>query len=319
MTEIAWLDDGETLTYLHATVSTHAHPVAVPETPFHLDALLADEPLSGGLAPMLGDAHLRVPVGAGFPDHDLARTARRSQSAGLRLSLDDALSVHEQGRRRDANSSACAGSGSPSAKGSWRCCAKPSSSTKARWSIPMPPTSRPTPTRRCRSWAATRSPSATSPPPSPCMDADPTAAEQKLRAVERTIQGRGFVTIAETLNSVEAWLSSLPGHVYANVRQPIVSTLNLAHLMPLSAVWAGPGSQRASRRAAADRHPHRRRDAVPPGHPRRRRRPHAGGRARPASASRCCWPRWCCSFVATRTRACSSSTRAIRRAPRSWA
>ncbi|MEA3016896.1 MAG: type secretion system protein TrbE, partial [Sphingomonadales bacterium] len=33
---------------------------------------------------------------------------------------------------------------------------------------------------------------------------------------------------------------SLPGHVYANVRQPLVHTLNLAHLMPLSSVWAGP-------------------------------------------------------------------------------
>ncbi|WP_456304771.1 TraG/VirB4 family ATPase, partial [Acidomonas methanolica] len=33
---------------------------------------------------------------------------------------------------------------------------------------------------------------------------------------------------------------SLPGHVYANVRQPPVSTLNLAHMIPLSAVWAGP-------------------------------------------------------------------------------
>ena len=32
----------------------------------------------------------------------------------------------------------------------------------------------------------------------------------------------------------------LPGHVYANVRQPPVSTLNLAHMMPFSAVWAGP-------------------------------------------------------------------------------
>jgi type IV secretion system protein VirB4 len=58
--------------------------------------------------------------------------------------------------------------------------------------------------------------------------------------VERVIQGRGFVTIPETLNSVEAWLSSVPGNTYANVRQPIVSTLNLAHLMPVSAVWAGP-------------------------------------------------------------------------------
>jgi type IV secretion system protein VirB4 len=43
----------------------------------------------------------------------------------------------------------------------------------------------------------------------------------------------------ETVNAVEAWLGSLPGHVYANVRQPPISTLNLAHMIPLSAVWAG--------------------------------------------------------------------------------
>jgi type IV secretion system protein TrbE len=52
--------------------------------------------------------------------------------------------------------------------------------------------------------------------------------------------GRDFTCIAETVNAVEAWLGSLPGHVYANVRQPPLSTLNLAHMMPLSAVWAGP-------------------------------------------------------------------------------
>ena len=63
---------------------------------------------------------------------------------------------------------------------------------------------------------------------------------EKVRAVERVIDGRGFATIEESVNAVEAWLSSLPGHVYANVRQPPVNTLNLAHLMPLSAVWAGP-------------------------------------------------------------------------------
>jgi type IV secretion system protein TrbE len=43
----------------------------------------------------------------------------------------------------------------------------------------------------------------------------------------------------ETVNAVEAWLGSVPGHVYANVRQPPISTLNLAHMIPLSAVWAG--------------------------------------------------------------------------------
>lgn len=52
MPEIGWLGDAQTLTYLHGCVSTRSHPIAVPEVPMHLDALLADEPLAGGLAPM---------------------------------------------------------------------------------------------------------------------------------------------------------------------------------------------------------------------------------------------------------------------------
>ena len=75
-------------------------------------------------------------------------------------------------------------------------------------------------------------------------DPDAKRANEKLRAVERIVNGRGFVTIRETLNAVEAWLVSLPGHAYANVRQPIVHTLNLAHMMPVSAVWAGPDGNR---------------------------------------------------------------------------
>ena len=44
------------------------------------------------------------------------------------------------------------------------------------------------------------------------MDTDAAAADEKLRMVERVIQGRGFVTIPETLNAVDAWLSSIPGN-----------------------------------------------------------------------------------------------------------
>jgi type IV secretion system protein VirB4 len=46
--------------------------------------------------------------------------------------------------------------------------------------------------------------------------------------------------MVETVNSIDAWLGSLPGHAYANIRQPPISTLNLAHMVPSSAVWAGP-------------------------------------------------------------------------------
>src|SRR5437016_14432431 len=49
MPECRWLDDAETLTYLHGCVSTKRHHVRLPETPIYLDALLADQPLTGGL------------------------------------------------------------------------------------------------------------------------------------------------------------------------------------------------------------------------------------------------------------------------------
>lgn len=68
-------------------------------------------------------------------------------------------------------------------------------------------------------------------------DEDSYAADEKIRVVERAINSRGFTTIRENVNAVEAWLGSLPGQAYANLRQPIVHTLNLAHMCPLSAVW----------------------------------------------------------------------------------
>ncbi|MBN8930859.1 MAG: conjugal transfer protein TrbE, partial [Rhizobium pusense] len=65
--EADWLDDADTLTYLHSTISTKRHRVRVPETPMYLDALLADQPLAGGLEPRLGDFHLRTLTVIGFP------------------------------------------------------------------------------------------------------------------------------------------------------------------------------------------------------------------------------------------------------------
>ena len=47
MPEIRWLSDDETLTSLHACISTQRHPVAVPDVPFHLDALLSDCDFTG--------------------------------------------------------------------------------------------------------------------------------------------------------------------------------------------------------------------------------------------------------------------------------
>ena len=68
MPEAEWLDDPETLTYLHSCVSTRRQRVRVPETP---DASRRHPgrrgPLTGGLEPRLGRAHLRTLTIMGFP------------------------------------------------------------------------------------------------------------------------------------------------------------------------------------------------------------------------------------------------------------
>jgi type IV secretion system protein TrbE len=64
-------------------------------------------------------------------------------------------------------------------------------------------------------------------------------ADEHINKVMSTINRLGFSCHRETINCFEAWLSSLPGHLYANVRKPMVHTLNFAHMVPLSAIWAG--------------------------------------------------------------------------------
>ena len=238
MPEIGWLDDARTLTYLHGCISTARHPVAVPEVPMHLDALLADRPLVGGLAPMLGDAHLRVLTIRGFPTStwpgildDLNRLGFAYRWSTRFLCLDKAEAEKELGRLRrqwfakrknivallretifNQESPLVDTDASNKASDADAALQELGSDQVAFGYVTATVT---------------------------VMDRDAAAADEKLRQAERAVQGRGFVTIPETLNAVEAWLSSIPGNVYANVRQPIVSTLNLAHLMPLSAVWAG--------------------------------------------------------------------------------
>lgn len=87
-------------------------------------------------------------------------------------------------------------------------------------------------------------------------DRDLKVARHKLQAVKQVIQGRGFTVRDETLNSRDAWLGSLPGHVYANVRRPLLSSLNLAHILPLSAIWAGSGENEHLKRVSGVGHPH---------------------------------------------------------------
>ncbi|MCF3639850.1 conjugal transfer protein TrbE [Rhizobium sp. TRM95111] len=63
--------------------------------------------------------------------------------------------------------------------------------------------------------------------------------QEKCEAVRRLIQAEGFGARIETLNATDGFLGSLPGVSYANIREPLINTRNLADLIPLNSVWSG--------------------------------------------------------------------------------
>lgn len=239
MPELVFLDDAETLTYLHDCISCRHQKISVPEIPLYLDAMLVDTDLIGGLAPKLGDHFLRTLTVLGFPGNTvpgllddlnhlgfayrwvtrfiaLDKTAaqkvlarcrrqwfakRKSVAAILREVMTNEPSVLADS---DADNKAMDADAALQELGS---------DLVAYGYVTITVT---------------------------VSDPDVARADEQIRAVRRIIDSRGFTSIEERLNAVEAWLSSLPGQVYANVRQAPINTLNLAHMMPLSASWAGP-------------------------------------------------------------------------------
>lgn len=71
------------------------------------------------------------------------------------------------------------------------------------------------------------------------FDEDRARLLEKCEAIRRLIQAEGFGARIETLNATDAFLGSLPGVSYANIREPLVNTRNLADLIPLNSVWSG--------------------------------------------------------------------------------
>lgn len=239
MPEIHALDDEETLTHLHAAISGKRHKVTVPETPVYLDAILADTPLTGGLEPVLGHRHLRTITLLGFPG--LSRP-------GILDALNHQDFPYRWTTRFVALDKADATGALVRLRRQWFNKRKSVTALlrEVLYNQPVQLLDSDADNKVADSDLALQA-----------LGQDFVAfgyltttitvtgdtashADERVRAVERIVNGLGFTAMRERMNAVEAWLSSLPGHVYANVRQPLVHTLNLAHLMPLSSVWAGP-------------------------------------------------------------------------------
>jgi type IV secretion system protein VirB4 len=238
--EIRPLSDDETCTYLHTCVSPKTHAVKAPEVPMFLDSLLTDTPLTGGFAPRLGDYHVQVLSIAGFPG---------SSTPGI-LDILNRLDFEYRWVTRFIFLDK--GEAEKLLRGFWQ-----------RWL-----SGRQSFVALMRE-AITGQGSAIQNTDALNKSADADAALQELSGdlvsfgyftqcvvlldrdlkslkakqsiLEQAIQGRGFVTLdeIENRNCFDAFLGSIPGNCAHNVRHPMLNTLNLAHLFPLSAVWGG--------------------------------------------------------------------------------
>ena len=63
--------------------------------------------------------------------------------------------------------------------------------------------------------------------------------ELASRYLEKEINRLGFTARIETVNTVDAFIGTLPGHGVENVRRPLMHTMNLADLLPVSTIWTG--------------------------------------------------------------------------------
>lgn len=236
--EIAPLSDETTLTYLHDCVSTKRHVVSPPEIPVFLDAILTDEPFTGGLEPMLGNAHLRTLTILGFPASTLPGILDELNRQGFEyrwttrfIAMDkhEAEKVLSRQRRhwfaKRKNMGAVIREVMFNEQAALVDNAADNKAADADEAL-----------QELGNDLVSFGYVTTS---ITLMNESLAELEAQLGLAEQIIHGRGFTAIRETLNAVEAWLGSLPGHVYANVRQPVLHTLNLAHMTPLSSVWAG--------------------------------------------------------------------------------
>ena len=63
--------------------------------------------------------------------------------------------------------------------------------------------------------------------------------EWASRYVEKEVNRLGFTARIETINTVDAFIGTLPGHGVENVRRPLMHTMNCADLLPVSTIWTG--------------------------------------------------------------------------------
>ena len=239
--EVTELDDEETYTYLHSCVSVKKDKVIVPEIPYAMANYLCDSDLVGGLKPKLRGKEIRCISIQGFPNYTVPgffdvlnrlNIPYRWITRFLMLSKLEALSKMERkyknifSQRLSLFQRVYAELTGEKEENSRKL--NEDALNKAN---------------EVRTQIALTTGDYVSQGFYTCtliVDGDSIdEVEERVDVISKTINNMGFITIEESINSVEAFLGSIPGNITNNIRMPILNTITLSHLLPVSSVWGG--------------------------------------------------------------------------------
>jgi type IV secretion system protein TrbE len=225
----------ELLAYFESTVSGEFRHVRLPAIPMYLDALIGNHAFVAGMTPKVGRRHLRVLAVDGFPQESfpgildaLGNLACefRWNTRFIVLDAPEARKLVESHRRR------------------WR--------QKIRGLREQVFQTAGGVVNLDAQAMANDSEAAIGEAESRLVgfgllstvlvffDEDEERVEANVTEARKLLAALGFGARVEDINAVEAFLGSLPGHGWQNQRRVVVHTLNLADLLPITSIYAGP-------------------------------------------------------------------------------
>jgi type IV secretion system protein VirB4 len=227
------------LSHLSYCVTGEEHPIKLPKTPMYIDALIGGVDFYGGLAPRIGNKHIRCICITGFPHESypgilqgLNRLAMPYRWSNRFIFLDQQEAhKHIESRRKKWFM------GRKSMRGYIADQTGQSTGIESdnRDAADMAEDAQAALDELSGGYVAYGYYT------SVIVVADENATNANLyaREVLKLLYSAGFNARIEDVNAVEAFLGTHPGNGYANIRKPLVHTRNVADLLPLTSVWSG--------------------------------------------------------------------------------
>lgn len=222
------------LSWLQYCITGNSHPVVLPSNPMYMDSYIGGQEMWGGVVPRIGSKYIQVVSIEGFPLQchpgilsDLAELPMeyRWSSRFIFMDTQESLKHIEKYRKKwkqkvrgftDQVFNTNSGSVDQDAVDM----VKDAEETKAEINSGLVNAGYFTSVVVL-------------------MNEDRGLLERYANQVAKAINNRGFAARVETINTLDAYFGSLPGHGVENVRRPILNSLNLADLLPTSSIWTG--------------------------------------------------------------------------------